>query len=80
MFQVWLDKGDSRPLWGYLRAQRQDNMGASPLQKMVVILYSDGLTEASILNKQVKAVFNDSEQRENQKRYGPNDMVLMVLT
>ena len=80
MFQVWLDKGDSRPLWGYLTAQRQDNMGASPLQKMVVILYSDGLTEASILNKQVKAVFNDSEQRENQKRYGPNDMVLMVLT
>ena len=71
LLQVGLDKGDSRPLWGYLRSQRQDNMGVSPL-KDGGILYSSSLTQASILNKQFKSVFNDLEQGEIPKPYGPN--------
>ena len=43
LLQVGLDKGDSRPLWGYLRSQRQDNMGVSPL-KDGGILHSNSLS------------------------------------
>ena len=46
-------------------------MGVSPL-KDGGILYSDSLTQASILNKQFKSVFNDLEQGEIPKLYGPN--------
>ena len=71
LLQVGLDKGDSRPLWGYLRSQRQDNMGVSPL-KDGGILHSNSLSQATILNNQFKSVFNDVEQGEIPRLYGPD--------
>ena len=32
LLQVGLDRGDTKPFWGYVKAQRQDNMGVSPLR------------------------------------------------
>ena len=63
--------GDSRPLLGYLRSKRQDNMGVS-LIKDGGTLYSDSLTQASILDKEFKSVFNHLELGEIRKRCGPN--------
>ena len=71
LLQVGLDKGDSRPLWGYLRSQRQDNMGVSPLEDGG-ILHSNSLSQATILNNQFKSVFNDVEQGGIPRLYGPD--------
>ena len=63
VLQLSLDKGDSKPFWRYVKAQRQDNSGVSPLLKEGT-LHNDNFEKAQILNDQFSSVFtreNDSD-------------------
>jgi len=45
VLQLGLDKGDTKPFWRYMRAQRQDNAGVAPLLHNG-ILHTDSLSKA----------------------------------
>ena len=56
ILQAGLDEGTSKPFWGYIRQQRQDNVGVSPLKKDGK-LHADSLSRCEILASQFKSVF-----------------------
>ena len=51
-----LAEGDQKPFWRYIRSQRQDNQGVSPLRSGSQ-LCSDALTKARLLSEQFSSVF-----------------------
>ena len=51
-----LEQGDSGPFWRYIRSQKQDNVGISPL-KDGGKLHTDSIKRAEILSNQFKSVF-----------------------
>ena len=66
-------EGNSKPFWRYIKSQRQDSVGVSPL-KHKGQLHSDAKSKATILQHQFKSVFTkdtDSTERNNAP-YGPN--------
>ena len=69
--QAGLDKGDSKPFWRYVRAQRQDNSGVSPLLNKGK-LYSDNSEKAKILNDQFSSVFTREDTSDIPKLSGQN--------
>ena len=71
ILQLSLDSGDSKPFWKYIKSQRQDSVGVSPL-KSGRRLFSDSLDEAEILNTQFKSVFTKEDSSFIPKLYGPN--------
>ena len=56
ILQAGLDEGTSKPFSGYIRQQRQDNVGVSPLKKDGKI-HADSLSRCEILASQFKSVF-----------------------
>ena len=56
ILQAGLDEGTSKPFWGYIRQQRQDNVGVSPLKKDGKP-HADSLSRCEILASQFKSVF-----------------------
>ena len=64
---------NTKPFWRYIKSQRQDSVGVSPL-KHKGQLYSDSKAKAGILQNHFKFVFTkdtDDPDRENAP-YGPN--------
>ena len=71
ILQLSLDSGDSKPFWKYIKSQRQDSVGVSPL-KSGGRLFSDSLDKAEILNTQFKSVFTKEDSSFIPKLLGPN--------
>ena len=55
-----LESNDTKPFWRYIKSQRQDAFGISPL-KLNGTLHSDPREKANILNNQFKSVFTPRE-------------------
>ena len=71
ILQLSLDSGDSKPFWKYIKSQRQDSVGVSPL-KSGGRLFSDSLDKAEILNTQFISVFTKEDSSFIPKLFGPN--------
>ena len=71
ILQLSLDSGDSKPFWKYIKSQRQDSVGVSPL-KSGGRLFSDSLDKAEIQNTQFKSVFTKEDSSFILKLFGPN--------
>jgi hypothetical protein len=79
ILQVGLDEGDSKPFWKYIRSQRQDAAGVSPLLKEGV-LHSDNASKASILNGQFVSVFTHEDETNVPYLHGPDFPEISELT
>jgi len=55
-----LEEGDQKPFWRYVRSQRQDHQGVSPLRSGAQLL-SDAAANAELLSKQFCSVFTADE-------------------
>ena len=55
---------NTKPFWNYIKSQRQDTVGVSPLKKKGQ-LYSDSKTKASILQYQFTSVFTTDDTDPN---------------
>ena len=55
---------NTKSFWNYIKSQRQDTVGVSPLKKKGQ-LYSDSNTKASILQDQVTSVFTTDDTDPN---------------
>ena len=60
ILQSGLEDGNSKPFWGYIRSQKQDNIGVSPLKKDGH-LHSDRSSKCDILASQFKSVFTKDQ-------------------
>ena len=67
-----LDNGNKKSFWSYIKAQKQDNVGVSPLRKGRQLL-SDSKSKAQLLSDQFKSVFTiDTPETEGIRLRGPN--------
>ena len=65
ILQLGLEEGNPRPLWRYVKAQKQDSAGVAALKDQGK-LFSDSSTKAQIPNRQFKSVFTkDNEDHRN---------------
>ena len=80
ILQVGLDEGTSKPFWGYIRQQRQDNVGVSPLKKDGK-LHADSLSRCEILASQFKSVFtkDSDDPLRDAALFGPSYPPLTLL-
>ncbi len=62
-----LELGDNKPFWSYIKSQRQDTQGVSPLRKRGQ-LHSDAPTKANILSEQFKSVFTKDDPHTSTKQ------------
>ena len=69
--QIALEQGDSGPFWRYIRSQKQDNVGISPL-KDGGKLHTDSIKKADILSNQFKSVFTHEDTTAIPHIQGPN--------
>ena len=67
-----LDNGNKKSFWSYIKAQKQDNVGVSPLRKGRQLL-SDSKSKAQLLSDQFKSVFTiDTPETVGIRLRGPN--------
>ena len=80
ILQAGLDEGTSKPFWGYIRQQRQDNVGVSPLKKNGK-LHVDSLSRCEILAYQFKSVFtkDSDDPLRDTALFGPSYPLLILL-
>ena len=72
ILQQGLQNGDQKPFWRYIKSQRQDNQGVSPLRKGNQ-LYSDPETKAKLLSDQFSSVFTvDEPENADNTLEGPS--------
>ena len=66
-----LDEGSSKPFWNYIRSQKQNHMGVSPLKKNGQ-LHPDSTTKCDILADKFKSVFTKdvNDTHRTTKLYG----------
>ena len=57
----------NKPFWSYIKSQRQDTQGVSPLRKRGQ-LHSDAPTKANILSEQFKSVFTKDDPHTSTKQ------------
>ena len=69
--QIALEQGDSGPFWRYIRSQKQDNVGISPL-KDGGKLHTDSIKKAEILSNQFKSVFTHEDTTAIPHLQGPD--------
>ena len=55
-----LERGDTKPFYGYVKSQQQDSQGVSPLRAHGQ-LFSDAASEARMLSEQFKSVFTKDD-------------------
>ena len=65
-----LETKNSKPFWRYIKSQRQDRCGVSPLLHDGQ-LHSDSKRKAEILNQQFCSVFTDEDTTNMPKLEGP---------
>jgi hypothetical protein len=63
ILQAGLEKGNTKPFWKYIKAQRQDNIGIAPL-KSNGTLFTDSKSKSEILNQQFKSVFTNDDNAD----------------
>ena len=67
-----LEEGNTKPFYSYLKSQKQDSQGVSPLREGGQ-LYSDAVSKARILSNQFKSVFTrDDPDAPVKKLPGPD--------
>jgi len=67
-----LAEGDQKPFWRYIRSQRQNNQGVSPLRSGSQLLFSDALTIARLPSEQFSSVFTkDTPETADIQLQGP---------
>ena len=72
ILQDGLDKGDSKPFWRYVKAQKQDSQGVAPLRSGNKLL-SDSNSKAEVLSTQFSSVFTrDTEDTAEVRLEGPS--------
>ena len=73
ILQAGLDEGSSEPFWNYIRSQKQDHAGVSPL-KTNGQLHPDSTTKCDIIADQFKSVFTKdlNDTHHATKLYGPS--------
>ena len=69
--QIALEQGDSGPFWRYIRSQKQDNVGISPLNDGGK-LHTDSIKKAEILSNQIKSVFTHEDTTAISHLQGPD--------
>ena len=74
-----LAEGDCKPLWQYIRFQKQDNLGISALKEKGKLV-SDAPSKAEILSCQFSSVFTKNEGEDTAKLAGPNYPLIDQLT
>ena len=83
ILQDGLEKGDNKNFWKYVKAQKQDSLGVSPLRQGSK-LYSDAKSKAKVLSNQFCSVFTrDTPDSADTKLEGPSyepitDLVITV--
>ena len=76
--QMALELGDPGPFWRYIRSQKQDNVGISPL-KDGGKLHTDSMEKAEILSNQFKSVFTQEETTVIPHLHGPDYPTISIL-
>ena len=71
MLNDGLESGNHKPFWRYVKSQRQDNCGASPLKRNGE-LHSNSKDKAQILNDQFSSVFTKDDQHAGTVLEGPS--------
>ena len=66
-----VETGNSKPFWRYVKSQRQDNCGVSPLKRDGE-LHSDSQSKADILNHQFSSVFTTDDVHSDTVLEGPS--------
>ena len=69
ILRTGLESGDTKPLWKYVRSQKQESFGITAL-KSNGSLYTDSLSKSEILNQQFKSVFTPPSLTEAPKLPG----------
>ena len=66
------DEGNHKPFWRYVKSQRVDSTGVSPLKKGSEI-FSDGIKKAEIIAAQFRSVFaqDDSDANRDTELHSP---------
>jgi hypothetical protein len=59
-----LENHNSKPLWQYLKSQKEDNVGVAPI-KANGKLYADPKDKAELINNQFQSVFTKAESTTN---------------
>ena len=76
--QIALELGDRGPFWRYIRSQKQDNVGISPLKDRGK-LRTDSMEKAEILSNQFKSVFTQEDNTVIPHLHGPNYPTISIL-
>ena len=76
--QIALELGDPGPFWRYIRSQKQDNVGISPL-KDGGKLHTDSMEKAEILSNQFKSVFTQEDTTVIPHLHGPYYPTMSIL-
>ena len=76
--QIALEQGDPGPFWQYIRSQKQDNVGISPLQDGGK-LHTDSMEKAEILSNQFKSVFTQEDTTVIPHLHGPEYPTISIL-
>ena len=71
IFITSMERGDTQTFWRYIRSQRQDSSGVSPLKKDGQ-LNSSSLSKAEILSQQFKSVFTKEDGSATPHLEGPS--------
>ena len=71
VLQVGLEQSDPKPFWRYVRAQRQDFSGVSPLLQKGKLI-TDRLKQTNILNNQFASVFTKENILDIPTLHGPD--------
>ena len=80
ILQDGLEKGDSKPFWRYVKAQKQDSQGVAPLRSGNKLL-TDSKSKAEVLSTQFSSVFTrDTEETANIRLEGPSYPPISPLT
>ena len=79
ILRVSLETSNSKPFWKYIKSQKQERCGVSPL-KGNHELRTDSSDKACILNKQFSSVFTSDDQNGDTVLEGPSIPLLPKLT
>ena len=66
-----LNTGNQKPLWHYVKSQKHDRCGVSPVM-MDRVLHANSADKAQMLNGQFSSVFTDDDHHGNTVFEGPS--------
>ena len=69
ILQTSLEEKNTKPIYRYIKAQKNDNFGISSL-KFNGLMYSDSSSKSEILNKQFQSVFTKKSTTATPRLFG----------